>query len=283
MYHLLFDRRLRQALNNHVIIVLTFINITSQLLDIPFILHYYRFQDTWKISIGFSLFSTLIDMESFSALSILFAWATIERHILIFHDRWTSTARRRFTFHYLPIIVLLLYCFIYYIIVIIIKSCPGMIIQNPILGVPSPCSYDDRLILMWDLVCHQILPSCIIGISSIALLLRILCQKVHLQRPIRWHKQRKMAIQIFLITILFMLNFPWTCLSVCLIFNINIDSNGDATRILFYFPYYIVLLFPIVCCMTLPSLRMKLKRLLICCRQQHRVIPFNTAQTHQNF
>jgi hypothetical protein len=46
------------------------------------------------------------------------AWLAIERHILIFHDRWVSNRRGRFLFHYLPLIILVTYILVFYSIAI---------------------------------------------------------------------------------------------------------------------------------------------------------------------
>ncbi|CAF4176106.1 unnamed protein product, partial [Adineta steineri] len=46
LYHLLFDRILRQAMNNHVIIILLILNFLIEAIDIPFILRFYRFPTT---------------------------------------------------------------------------------------------------------------------------------------------------------------------------------------------------------------------------------------------
>jgi hypothetical protein len=142
---------------------------------------------------------------------------TIERHILIFHDWWLSTKKKRF-FSALSSYNnhIMTYCFIYYLTVVVILSCNYLNVQSPINGVPSPCLYDNLFFISWDLMCHQMIPTIIIVVFSMALLVCVLYQKSSLCRKIQWWKQRKMTIQLLYITILYqLLNFPWTFLQFC--------------------------------------------------------------------
>jgi hypothetical protein len=64
---------------------------------------------------------SLLDFHRFWILyhdSNTYSLTAIERHILIFHDRWVSTRKKRIFNHYIPIIALVLYCLLYYMIVI---------------------------------------------------------------------------------------------------------------------------------------------------------------------
>ncbi|CAF1537444.1 unnamed protein product, partial [Rotaria magnacalcarata] len=84
-------RTLRQALHNHVIALLLFINSIVQLTTIPWILNYYRLEHVWPQKPTFCLTWAFIDEALYITTTLLFAWATIERHILIFYDRLLST------------------------------------------------------------------------------------------------------------------------------------------------------------------------------------------------
>lgn len=273
LYHLLSDRTQRQALHNHVIILLLLIVLIMEIFDVPFVLHFIRVGYTWQLTTSLSYFWTFIDYGCYSTKMILFSWATIERHILIFHDRWLVTEKKRFLLHYLPMIIILLYCFIYYLIVVIFLPCPYPNNQHPLHGVPAPCLYDNVFVITWDLICHQIIPTIIIVTFSIALLVRVLYQKASLRRKIQWRKQRKMTIQLLSIAVLYQLfNFPWTFIQLCLMVKLPVDIDGEAFAIAFFAPYYLISFFPFVCWGTLPELGTKLKRLYVCRRPPPRVI-----------
>jgi hypothetical protein len=282
LYYLLIDRNLRQSLNNHVIIILIIICLIYELTDVSFILNYYHYGKDWKITISFSLFWSFIDYALYGAQFLIFSWATIERHILIFHDRWLLTRTNRFFLHYFPLIILILYSLIYYIIIIFLPFCPRMFFQLPMHGVYYPCIYSYfPIISIWELVCHQLIPIIIILIFSFSLFLRILWQKSRLHRTIHWRKQRKMTIQLLSVSILFLsLSAPGVFLSISYEFGLSRDIGIYYMPYAYFFSYYVVFLFPFVCLGTLPELRKKLEKLLFCQRQQRFIVPQHIHGNH---
>ncbi|CAF3561211.1 unnamed protein product [Rotaria sp. Silwood1] len=106
-------RKLREALHYHVIVLLLFINFIVQLTNIPWILNFYRIGKVWPQNSFFCLVWIFIDEALYITITILFAWATIERHILIFHDQLLSTKYIFILIHYLPIAIILLYSICY--------------------------------------------------------------------------------------------------------------------------------------------------------------------------
>jgi hypothetical protein len=190
LYHFLFDRTLRQSLNNHVIIILILIGLFMQLTDIPLILHFYRFGTDGQISVSLSQCWLFIDYGCYST------------QLNVFN-------------------------------------------------------------VTWDLLGHQIIPTMIIVIASVSLFIRVLYKKSRLCQAIQWRKQRKMAIQILSITIIYqLLNFPWAFLLFCQMMNIPIDVEQKVFTVAYFFPYYLIPLFSFVCCGTLPELGKKFKKLL---------------------
>ncbi len=278
LYYLLFDRTLRQALNNHVFIVLLFVGLIFELVDIPLTLHYYRVGTVWRLSPGFSLFWTYIDFTLYTTQIILFAWATIERHILIFQYQWILTRRKRFLIHYLPLIILLIYVFVYCFIIIYFPSCKNLYFHSYINGVPVPCVVDKTIIGKYDLVCHQILPTFTIVIFSILLFIRVVHKKSRVNRSISWRKQRKMAIQLLSISILYIFfNLSWTFLDLCFEIGLSVNIAYKFRSYAYFFSCYIIFLFPFVCCVSLPKLRKKLKRLL-CCPQSQNIVVYQSLE-----
>jgi hypothetical protein len=272
LYHLLFDRTLRQALNNHVFMVLLVIGLVFELIDIPLTLHYYRFGTTWRLTSRLSLFWTYIDFAFYTAQVIIFAWATIERHILVFHYHWVATTKKRFFIHYLPVIILLSYIFIYCFIIIYFPSCENMYYHSYINGVPVPCLIDKTIIAKYDLVCHQIIPTFTIVIFSVVLFIRVLYQKSRFNRSIQWRKQRKMAIQLLSNSVLYLFfNFPWTFIDLCYEIGLSTDNVSKFRSYAYFFSCYVIFLFPFVYFGSLPELRKKMKRFL-CYQQEKREV-----------
>jgi hypothetical protein len=245
--YLLFDRTLHRAFSNHVIIVLLSIGFLNELISVPWILYLTQV--------------------------ILVAWATLERHILIFHQKWVSTRNKRFFFHYLPIIAILIYCLIYYSIIIVGPFCKNSFVYYLAGGLIIPCVYSNRALALWELVAHQAIPTLIIIIFSIALIGRIVRKKQKVDQPIRWRDYRNMTIQLSSISVLYLIfNIPWTI--ILFAFQYGLPANMAAVWIFYgiYFRTYVIFLYPFICFGSSTELRNKLKKKFFW-RRQHRVYP----------
>ena len=161
LFHFLSDRTLRQALNNHIIIILLFIGLIYGIASVLL--------DTWKFTLSFAHFWTIIDYLHYSTRLVDFAWASIERHILIFHSHWISTKKKRFLVHYLLLITLMIYSFIYYLVIIIFPFCTEVIHQSPLNGVPMSCVLANSIFYKYNTISHQFLSVSLIIIMNIGL------------------------------------------------------------------------------------------------------------------
>jgi hypothetical protein len=275
LYSILSDRALRHSLSNHVIIVLLFICLIYESTDIPFILHYYLYGTVLSTAPAFSRFWSFLDFGCYSTQLIILAWATIERHILIFHNRWVSTKKKRFYVHYLPLITLLLYCFLFYSIIILGPFCENTFDQRGLNGVPFPCIYETPFFAQWEILCNESIPVSIIILASLGLFLRVIWQRTcRLHRAVNWRKQRKMTIELLSISVLYLsLSVPGTFLVLSYEFGVSPDIGSHVLPYSTFFSYYIVFLFPYVCCRTSSKIQKKLKNLVRCQRQRRVVAP----------
>ncbi len=123
LYYLLFDRTLRHSLNNHVIIVLLFTVLFCELTQYPWMMYYHAHNNIWSRPYIFCLIWGFIDWAVYMLQLLLFAWASIERHILIFHDKWVATKKKRLFVHYLPLVIIITYWLIFYTYVYFYSSC----------------------------------------------------------------------------------------------------------------------------------------------------------------
>ena len=266
LYHLLFDRNLRHALHNHAIIILLLTNLLFELTDVSWMVHYYFFRYTIIQNPTFILIWIFIDYFSYYLQALLFAWATIERHILVFHDRWLQTRKQRFFLHYLPISTLVMYCFTYYFILFFFPFCENTFDYSKLFGLASiHCIYMNPFIPEWDLMFNQIVPAFIIVIFSMTLLIRVLWQKHRLLQSINWRKQRRMIYQLLSITLIYLIfNIP--CSLFYLAYHIGFFTavDPDISFYLVFFAYYLAFLFPFVCAGTLPNLTDKIQRFCFC-------------------
>ncbi len=273
VYCFIFNRTIRQALHNHVIIVLMFINVIIQFTNIPWVLNYYRLAYVWPQSPYFCMIWIAINEGSHIAMTLFVAWATVERHILIFHATLVSTKKKIIIFHYTPMLILFLYYICYSIVVIIFPSCENTFDYTQLICGSPLCYYDSLLVTIWDLTVDDITPTIIIIISSIALLLRILYQKNRMHQPIRWRKYRKMTIQLLAISALYVVIYI-PHIVVELVQFCGVPEVGGAGFLLYaeVSLYYNHLLLPFVCVGSMPELQTQLKKIFSCCRRQTRVV-----------
>ena len=258
LYHFLWDSTLRRAIHNHVIIILLIIDLIYELTNIPWILHASYTGMPLIASPVFYLIWLFIDYAFYSTQIALFAWAAMERHILIFHDRWISTRKKRFFVHYLPIAVIIIYCFIFYSLVYFAPFCENSFDEFVAGGVYIPCVFSKTLLGTWDLLFHQVVPTFLILIFSFALVFRVLWQKRKFHQQMKWKKIRKMTIQLISIVILYLLfNGPWTFVLFAFQYGLAEEQALIAMSYTIYFYYYVIFLFPFVCCGFLPELRKK--------------------------
>ncbi|CAF2628200.1 unnamed protein product [Rotaria sp. Silwood2] len=273
LYYLLIDHDLRQSLSNHVIIVLLIIGLFSQLIDIPFYLNYLRINYVWP-PITISCLIWWFAATGISNLTnIIMAWASIERHILVFHDGLLSTKRKRIFFHYLPLLTIVLYGFIYYIMILLMYTCENMYAYE-LDWCLYPCYYNNEDLAMYDTIINSIIPTPIIAIFSIALILRVIQQKSNHHRHFQWRRYRKMAIQLLSIAALFLLfNLPMTSLVLAHVCGLPDGSTGQFELYTYYLYHFVSLLMPFVCLGSLPEIRKKMKQIIVFQTVVHTITP----------
>ena len=263
LYYLIFNQAIRKSMNNHVIIALLIIGLFSQLIDNPFYLNYLRLGYVWP-QIPFSCFIWWFAATGISNMTnLVMAWASIERHILVFHNGWLSTKKKRFFVHYLPLLIILLYGFIYYIIILSIYSCENIYAYTTDWCF-YPCYYNDEKLAIYDTIMNSIIPTPIIIISSIALIIRVVKRKRALHQCVHWRKYRKMIIQLLSISALFLLfNLPMTTLLLAHICGLPDGAAGQFEFYTYYMYRFISLFLPFICLITASEIRKKIKEKIL--------------------
>ncbi|CAF0989386.1 unnamed protein product [Adineta steineri] len=263
LYHLIFDRRLRQQIHNHVVIVLLFLCLVILAVDNSLYL------DGWRVGHGNSIASTpticllwwFIDYGFYGAISVFLVWASFERHILVFHRRqFLSTKRKIFYVHYLPLIIISIYTIGFYIGVIILPPCKNIFYFNYLACGSLPCYQEISWMNTWDYLFNGVLCNIFEAIFSISLLLRTIWKKYYSQNRFRWKKYRKMTIQLLSISTLSLcIHLPQSL--IILVRQIQPNRNDFGTNIEPYFFYltgYVIFLVPFVSLGCLPELWPKL-------------------------
>ncbi|CAF1085792.1 unnamed protein product [Rotaria sordida] len=210
LFHLLTNKNLRCQIINHLMIVMLIIGLIIELVDIPF---YLKFLHSGIVQPSIPFICMLwwfIDLGLYNGFTIIMAWSSLHRYLFIFHEKIFMQGKKRFVFHYLPLIILLLYILIFYIYVIIFPPCKNTFDYALPVCNNYPCYLDNVVLGIWDSVVNGILPIFIICIFSVTILIRVHYQKRRLvnQRN-QWRRQRKMMIQLISSSILYLIpNIP---------------------------------------------------------------------------
>mgnify|MGYP001101001596 FL=1 len=277
LYHLLRDSKRRQALHNHAIILILLLGTTTQLIEIPFYLAFIGDSGVVKPSVPATCLAWwFVSFGMYNGGTILMAWASIERHILVFNSIWVHTNRGRFFVHYFPLIFILLYIGIYYIYVLFFFPCENEYDYTLPICNASPCYQDNQFLGMWDFIVNNIAPSLLIALASWGLVLRVIRQKRRLNQQTQWRRQRKMTIQLASLSALnIIFNIPLNILSLAHLCGLPDDYGVDAEKNFYFSCYFLIFLFPFVCLISYSDLICRIKSIVTCRknRQNAAVVP----------
>ncbi|UJR07476.1 hypothetical protein I4U23_011765 [Adineta vaga] len=262
--HFLITRQARLALRNHGWIVLILTNFIQLVIDLPISMSYYYRETVWPTS---DLFCALWDTCEFSLNSIglfLMAWISIERHLIVFHSQRIFQRRwKRWLFHFIPILFCLLWSPIFFFILIVISPlCTNQWDYN-FLSCGAPCYYGVMIVGQFDFCFNIVIPNVIIMLANVTLIIRVIYQKLSRQQVIHWRRHRKMVLQLWIISSLYMAF--WLPVSITILIQITIDPSFmiDSLSTMQFFTYLIPLLLPMICLSTLSDLTKKILRRII--------------------
>ena len=278
LYHFLFKKKFRKALHNHVIIILLFLCLTVEILDTPLYLDAYLHdgRNSFVPSSIICLIWWLLDYGVYSSLNLFLAWASFERHILIFyHNRFFSTRRKRIIFHYLPLGMISIYSISFYTGVMIFPPCVNIFNYKAYSCGSSPCYTEIAWLSDWDTLINQMMFILIEAAFNVCLLVRTIYQRYRVQRSVHWRKHRKMTIQLLSISFLSLsISLPIALFTVIQNTIPGMENFAADMSLYFYFlGPFVVLLLPLICLASTPELWPKR---WICARQRRQQSVFPT-------
>lgn len=229
LYHLLAKRRSRKALHNHGTILILLIAFIYQLIDIPLHLQVLSTGIVRPTAPALCLIWLYIDWGFFFLIYVLLAFVSFERHILIFHCQLVTTKKNRWIFHYIPLLTIVISVLLFYIIAIFAPICENIFDYTSDLCGNYACYSSIKFFMMFEQVGLGAVPVFSIIIFNLTLLIRIIWQKYRIHRSPQWKKQRILAIQIFLMSIPYLV----FCSPPLLIFMIRIGLMNFYQSIFF--------------------------------------------------
>ena len=245
---LVSTRRRFVALRHHAIIVLLVLDLIIQVFHIPLLLFSSRLDlsDQWIhiVHRGWSF----VDIGLTTTQLIVFAWGTMETFLV--HHQYFSDDKSRFSRHYLPLMLLIIYCIVWYCIVIFIPVAA----DPPIVDLTSSLLFSSPVIRRWEFLFHQLLPSCVMLIFGSYLI-------VDYRHPKQNRPDDEQTIAP-IISIFILYAFFCGPLAVMVIFSqLHIFAGFvvNAMPIAYLLSHYFLFLLPFICCTTLPEAVSRIK------------------------
>lgn len=117
--------RQKQAISPHyhltlLLIVVSFLHITT---DILFSILFYRYGQVIIPSVVFCTWWSWWEYSLSTALLFIMAWASVQRHFLIFRNGFLGMRRQRILYHFIPFSVCCTYPALFYFSVIVMSQC----------------------------------------------------------------------------------------------------------------------------------------------------------------
>ena len=247
---------LRQSIHNHVIIVLLCSSFAFVIIPVSASEAFFFTSHVHPESILFCAIWTWIHYSINISNLILMAFACGERHWLVFRLNVINTRRNRFAYHYIPIMICLIYPWLFHFIYIFLYRCEPIYDYTQLLCL-IPCYFLTMNVANLDTFLNNWVPIFAIPLFSGALFIRYHLQKRRTQiHGFRWKRDRRMVIQLLSITLLYCLT--WGPVQAATIYD-NFFNGGVSTQFevdfLYSLPNFVHLLYPYVVLLSNPELR----------------------------
>lgn len=246
-YRFAHNRQLRQSRSNRVILVLltvSFIFVTIALPPTQLYLY------TGHVHPASDIFCSLWSWFHYSLNIInlfLMVFASIERHWLIFHPRWMANKRGKFCLHYGPLGFCVLFPPMFYLGAIFIYRC-DVSYDYAHLMCAYPCYFYSLTWSLFDLYLNNLVPIFAIPIACTTLYVRVMLQKHTMrQQAFKWSRDRKMILQLWAISSLYLA--LWMPLQLLWLINLYWNSTflvEEQVKYLYLCPYFIHLVCPFI-------------------------------------
>jgi len=236
-----------------------------QLIDVDFYIVFTAYGSVTPPKPFICLLWWIADYGFYLGAILLMTWLAIERHILIFHDGWISTRRKRFLAHYLPLIIILTYFIVFYSTAFFFIPCENTYDYSvPVCGF-APCYQEYGILGRWEYIVNATGPILLENIFSIGLVVRVLLHQRRLRQSAQWRKNRRMMLQLFLVSGLnASVNLPIQLIPLAHLWGLP-EQDGIQTQLYFYFlGYWAIFLFPFASLCQYPELRKTIKNTILC-------------------
>ena len=253
--HLFTNHRARLKPHKRSWCVLLLVNFFQLTTDIPMSLSYYYHGIVQPMS---NIYCTWWTWYSFTLLGIglfLMAWISVERHILIFAPQGIlQVPKNRWLIQTIPLILCILWPVVFYAVSVVISPRCSTPWDFNLVMCGTPCYFTVEFIGKFDFIFNIVLPISIVVFANIGLILRLICKKILIRKVLHWHKHRKMTLQLWIISSLYM-GF-WLPVTIVQLVQITGSPSFmiDTIETLLFILYFIPVFLPILSLNVFPEL-----------------------------
>ncbi|CAF1633423.1 unnamed protein product [Adineta ricciae] len=262
--HLYTKKGELRSLSDTILIILLLISLIDILCNQSGIIVYFALSYVWPSRSVYCLLWNYFNYLDYYLNLYLTVWASIERHILIFHHLFFDRPGKQLYFHKIPLIGIVSYGIFVYLGLIIFNPCTNHF-QMSEAWCGGICFTNIPIEYFYDFVVNSVFPICAIIILNLSLLIRVINRKIHLkQNRITWKKCRKLTIQMITISSIYLICFLPTGIIVVLR-NLLANKHIGEREMQICFKYTFLLanaLLPYVTLSLLPNLRNTMKQLV---------------------
>ncbi|CAF1505469.1 unnamed protein product [Adineta ricciae] len=253
-----------KSLHNHPIFLLTILTILYLTADLPFIMSFIRTGfDIIRIP-SFCKWWFWFDYTLTAESLYLAAISSIQRHIVVFHSQWLRSRRLRWMVHYIPLIFCVIYPALFYIIIMFLYPCTNFYDETS-LNCMYPCYMNTIAITTTDWIVNSAIPVWTNGIANLLLIVRVIHskRKIYRQQRNTWNKQKKLAFNLLVYSLLYFLWFPTT---IIMLIQYSVYPTLIQDILAVYYVYasciFVAPLQPFMFLLALPELTQSIKRQL---------------------
>lgn len=269
------NRTIRQTLYHHALLMLISINFLQLSITVPLAIRFYSMSQVNPATHGYCLTWIFLEFTCYTLSELYIATIAIQRHMLIFNGSILRIRWKRIIYHHFPLVLCLLYSIVLYTFLILIYPCDETQwdYTKNLCGF-SPCYLVNKVLGTFDWLAHNATPTLVNAIANIILIVRVVRQKRRQQRLFRWRQQRRMTIQLFCISMLYII--AWTPCLIAGLGQLLFSPTFLAEVQTDYFLdliYSISLFLPWISLALLPELSVWIRNGFCCGRQPNAIEP----------
>lgn len=197
------------ALQNQALLLLLIVNFIELVSDLPMPISFYYLGYIYPATHAYCSWWTFFEYNLHLISELLMATISIQRHLLIFNSNMFHNRFKCLVFYYLPLALCIVYPIIFYIFIIFVYPCDGTQwdYTSNLCGYANCYLVYNRFLATFDWAANNGSPVLVIILANVFLIIRVIMHKRRQQQGISWKKQRRMTLQLLIISSLYL--FAW--------------------------------------------------------------------------